>query len=482
MDRQAAINGLSPLVHVLNEATGRVPETYLEDGRHFHGDALVAVAPKDLDEVRAVIEYARKNNLQIIPQGQRTGLVGATVPEPNEADHSLIMSMERFRAEPIYNEVDERVIVAAGMRLGEVNEFLKQFGKCVAIDISVDPMFGGMAATNVGGSSVVKYGDFRQMCRGIQAVYADSDAHVYSTIGGSTKRNGESDYTNNLVGSNGVLAVITQVELDVFPIIEHSHTAWFQVPDDVDLSALVVGIKENFHDLLLACEFTSKEALAAIKNSPEQAQSGTSMPFESDIEFDAIFIEWEGSADDLGEDEHSQELLFGLIEKLKLGDPDILPVEATWNIRHRTSDAVAASGAKLIGCDISATTQQVGHLRALVRSRVREMEPRLTIGDFGHLGDGGLHMNIVVPEVVYAEWKDAGILDEKILSIRMAVSEIAVNLHGDFSAEHGRGATNRPIAERFADPTSEAMTAALKTVTDPLGILGHPGSQPIVAR
>lgn len=473
MEQSTAVSDLSRITYVLDDGNGNVPETYREDGRKLHGNALVAVAPSSIEEVQAVVAYVREHGLRIVPQGARTGLVGGTIPEDKDAATSIIMSLERMRGDIEYNDADGRVIVAAGMHLDEVNEYLVQFGVKVAIDISVNPQMGGMASTNVGGSSVVRYGDFRSMCRGVEMVTGAGE--TYSTLSQSPKHNGGPDFTSVIVGSNGVLGVITRVELDVFPVVAHAHTIWCQLDDDADLTLLVSAIKQNFGDSLIACDFLSKQALAAVKDSPEQEQSRTSLPFEGDVSHDVVFIECEGVSPDFGDDDVVQEKLMALLEQYGLSDPDILPREATWDIRHRTSDAVATSGMKLIGCDISTVSRNIGAMRDAVRARVTEDFPDLVIADFGHIADGGFHMNIVVPHEFHSTWSP-----EQTFEVRRAVSEIAHAFGGDFSAEHGRGATNREIAREFADPLAEQMMSALKAVVDPDNVMGHLGSQPIV--
>jgi FAD/FMN-containing dehydrogenase len=245
------------------------------------------------------------------------------------------------------------------------------------------------------------------------------------------------------------------------------------LPYDANLTEFVKLVRKTFGSTLIECEFLSREAYQAVCDSPEQAQSGVSLPFPRDVDSNVAFIKWEGTNDDLAFDKKSEEMITAFFEALGLEDSPIVSSADTDNIRHRVSDAVAKSGGKLIAFDISAKIDDIQDLRSQVRAAIIDFDSRLTIGDFGHLGDGGFHMNVVVPTDLVEEYA------ERQYELRAVVYEIVTGLGGSISAEHGRGETNRPYIERYCDPATEILFAAIKNVADPHKILGHSGSQPI---
>jgi FAD/FMN-containing dehydrogenase len=418
MDRDVALSGLKAITTVISGTDGDVPETYLKDGRRNTGAALAVVAPSTIEEIHAIIDFALANNLRIVPQGARTGLVGGTVPLAKEADSTLIMTMEKYILPIDYNEVDRRVIVAAGIKLDEANEVLAKSGVQIPVHFSVpDALIGGITATNVGGERVVRYGNLRQNTRGIEVVFANPDFRVYSTLNRPIKDNSAPDMTAAFVGSNGALGIITRVEIDVVPTVDNLQAAWFQIPDGVSLTDILVAAKDEYGQLLQACEFVSREALGAVKNSKEQAQSNVSMPFQGNTDSDSFFLVWESTGLPLDEDEVSIARLTSFIERAGLQDCDISNASDVEDIRRRVSDAVFESGPKLIACDISALTTTVNEFRKEVRDAIQAFDKDLVIADFGHLGDGGFHMNVVVPESLIGSWND-----EKTLDLRRAIS------------------------------------------------------------
>lgn len=470
MDTQEVVNELAGLTTVI-AGPDPMHAAYLEGGRKEVGSALAIVAPSSVEEVLNVVEYVLSRDLRIVAQGARTGLVGASVPEVSDAHNTIIVSLERMRDDPVFNEADRRIVVSAGYHLSEVNAFLEPWGVCVAVDVSSDPMVGGMAATNIAGSRVVHYGDFRDQCLGIEVVTAtdDPESRVYSTLSRPRKDNASIDFTPLFVGSFGTYGIITQVALATQPIITstHRHSAWIPV-EGLELSRVTSAIKKYSGEYLLACEFLSKESIEALMVSPEQQQSNIILPYTQDC----VFFEVGSSIDDFNAYDYVVKVMGELVQQGIVDDAIPVEAEKSWDLRHRVSDAVREYGDILVGCDISVTCDQVGEVRARAREVVHQYDPALTICDFGHLGDGGFHMNVVVGSDSSDKWNA-----EKSLDVRKRVSEIAVSLGGSFSAEHGLGAFNKALVEPLTDPVARKYAQNAKKFFDPRNVLGHAGIQ-----
>lgn len=466
MDRETAQRELSTLCAVISEPDGAVPQRYLVPYRGDSGDALAVVAPSTIEQVQAVISFAIRNNVRLLPQGERTGLIGASVPRLQDRDSTVIVSMERFRNRLEYNSSDRRIVVDAGFTLDEVNEYLKDFGVHVPINVSSNPMIGGAVATNIGGSRVVRFGDARKLVMGVEVVLADDEQTIYSTLDRPRKDNSSPNFTGTFCGSFGTFGIITTAALETFPLFSSTYTAWVALVSNTDISEVLLNIEEASGDLLLACEFVSKEAVEIIVDFNELAFP---LPL-ADKKCDLIFIEWGSTHHGFSLDDFAESYLSTLSELEFTEDIAIVSPDVTWGLRHQFSDALRTVG-KLIGNDVSVPRDRVTQLREKVFSLVHDYDSHLAVRDFGHLGDGGLHFNVIVENKSdIDDWTE-----EKSNEIRMLVGKAAVDLGGSFSAEHGLGSFNTELYHQLTPQSAKMIAEHFKKMCDPHNVLGHAG-------
>lgn len=460
------INEIDALCGRIVDGNGLIPEKYLEPWRGDKGTALAVVAPDNDEDIRKLIALAKKHRFRILPQGARTGLVGASVPENIETIPTVILSTEKIRNTIIYNHHEQSITVSAGYHLSEINDYLKQHDVEVPINVSSDPMAGAMAATNIAGASVVKYGDFRKLCNGIKVVIADEDINIFSSISKPRKDNSSLDFTGLFIGSFGTCGIITEVELKVVPRIMNTSTLWLSLAAKTNLSEAITKIEHILKDQLLACEFISAQALKQLVSSEENLNNNLSVPF-SDSQSDVILVEL-GSSDVKADMEPNIENLVSVLVAEGLAeDALIVPPTKSWELRHKVSEAVQKTG-KLVACDISVTRDKFDILRNKCVDAVQKISSQYLVCDFGHIGDGGVHMNIVIPQDQF----DSS-TDEQEKTLRSAISKIAVELGGSFSAEHGIGKFNQYLYEEFQDPVIRLLSKKFKTACDPDNVLGH---------
>lgn len=464
MDTETALSELRNLCAVISEPDKSVPIRYLTPWRGPVGEAFAVVAPTKIEEIRQIIDFAIRNNFRLLPQGERTGLVGASVPKVGESDSTIIVSMERFKNNLEYLQTDRRVIVDAGYTLDEVNEYLKPFGVHVPINVSSNPMIGGAVATNIGGSRVVKFGDARKLLLGVEVVLADEEKSVYSTLTKPRKDNSAPDFTGVFCGSFGSLGIITSAAFETFPIFNQTYTAWIALAEGSSLSELLRVVEQQSEDKLLACEFVSKEAVEIIGGFHELSNS---LPLQ-DLNADLVFIEWGSVSNSEQLSEFAEGILGYLNDRDDVIDVAIVPSEITWSLRHQFSDALRNTG-KLIGNDLSVSRDQVDVLRDRIREKLQDIDPELKMRDFGHLGDGGLHVNVIVEN----QNKIASWTEENSIEIRKVLGEIAASLGGSFSAEHGLGSFNFDMFNSLVDKTTRKLVKDFKNQCDPKNVLGH---------
>ena len=466
MDRETALSELQALCAVISEPDGSVPERYILPWRGDKGGAFAVVVPENIDQIRELIGFAVDNGFRLLAQGERTGLIGASVPKKEDSENTIVVSMERFRSRLEYKHSDRRVIVDAGFTLDEVNEYLKPFGVHVPINVSSNPMIGGAVATNIGGSRVVRFGDARKLLLGVEVVLADSEKTVFSTLDRPRKDNSSPNFTGVFCGSFGAYGIITTASFETFPLFKSTYTAWIALSPDADISDLLEKIEDESGDLLLACEFVGKEAVEKIATFNELSSS---LPL-ADKNCDLVFVEWGSTHSEFSLNEFAESFLGTLSESQLVEDIAIVPSNITWNLRHQFSDALKKVG-KLIGNDVSVPRDRISQLRKEVFACIKEYDSNLHVRDFGHLGDGGLHFNVLVedPDQI-SQWTD-----QRTDEIHFIVGEVAAKLGGSFSAEHGLGSFNTELYAKLSSKPAKMLSNSFKKFCDPHNVLGHSG-------
>lgn len=464
---QNALLELSQLAGLNTQLGDEIPVRYFEPWRGKIGTAGAIVFPSNIKEIRQLILWAKKHTVRLVPQGARTGLVDASVPGTDDGDNCVIVSMEKYRVVMDFNEIDKRLTVDAGYLLSEVNEYLKPFGYFLPVNVSSDPMIGAMAATNIGGSSVLRHGDFRSLTMGIQVVMADENLSVYDTLERPIKDNSSLNFTDLFCGSFGQLGFITSVALKVFPLEKSSTTYWIPISQGVDVSNLVNELELNSGELLVACELVSSNVLRATSENFEQTNSKVVVPYVNE-EVDVLFVEF-ATASEENIYEKAQMVIGDLAEKGLLEDALNLESSKTWEIRHSFSESVKNFSRKLITCDISSTKDKFSGLRQSIHERIASKYPQLVICDFGHVGDGGIHMNIAVPKIV----SEQDFTEEDVQAVRRIVNETTNEMGGSFSAEHGLGALNIDYYKEYIPIQDKLLAKGMKLICDPDKVLGH---------
>jgi FAD/FMN-containing dehydrogenase len=412
------------------------------------GRAAFVVRPSTVDQLRDVVRWAVRHRVPVVPQGANTGLVGASVPG---AGGSVgVLSTERLVA-PLEVHVDDRAVTAgAGVLLSGVAAAASAHGLELPIDLSADASVGGIVATNAGGCRVLRHGDVRRRLLGVQVVVADDDATVLGDLRPLRKKNDTLRLTDLVVGSAGLLGVVTAATLELAHRPAERATALL-LPRG-SLLDVCTRLEVALGARLGALELISGEALRLTVRHLD----AVSDPFpgrEPDV---AVLVEAEGA--------DAREALLQALESLGdlVDDAALLPVERAWGLRHGVSEALARAGT-VLGLDVSLPRTAMEAARTEVADVVRRQVPGAVLADFGHLGDGGLHLNVVLPD----EYDP-----EAATVLRQSVYALVDRHGGSFSAEHGLGPANVAWWAAHEQPAALATLAAVKRVLDPYGLLG----------
>lgn len=442
--------------HVLTDADDIA--AYRIDGRGQGGSVPCAVVrPDSAEQLSALVAQAAQDGVRLVVQGGRTGLAGAGLASAG----SLVINLDRLNRHVGIDPVNRTATVDAGVRLSALNAAAAEHGLFFPIDLGADPSIGGMIAANTGGARLLRYGDVRANLMAIDLVRADAQGTMLSLGAPLWKNNTGIDLKQLLVGSGGSMGIVTRATIALQPLPKTQLTALAALADAETALPLLLALEAHFGTLLTAFEGISANAMtAALGHVP-----GLRAPFASIPPY-AVLIELSAGAalDAAMLEEKLADLLASMI---MADDPPITDVAIDeggrlWSIRHALTEGLRAAGA-VVACDIALRRGDVMRFRTDMAARLAEEAPLLVPHDFGHIGDGGLHYNLVWPH-------DAGQPDLAVMDrARAVVFECVTHDYcGSFSAEHGVGPRNISHYARFVPEDVRCLSGAVQQMMAPV--------------
>lgn len=442
-----------------------LPEYFSEPRRRANGCAAAVLRPDSTDAVANIVKLCARDRVGIVPWGGGTGLVGGQVA--TESPEPIVISLERLDRCGLVNEESGTLIAEAGCKLSAVRARAADAGWNFSLRIASEGSctIGGNLATNAGGMNVLRHGNARDLCLGIEAVLADGS--VWKDHRALRKDNTGYDLRNLLIGSEGTLGIITSAVLRLVPASVEQGTALAAVPDATQAAALAVQLRREANDILSAVELIDHTGVEFVaRHYPDlRFPLGTPAPCY-------VMIEMEGGSDSrVGE--RLEASLVKASEAELVADAVIADSVgrqmAIRGIRETIPLANAREGA-VATHDVAVPLDEIAALVAAVKEGVAEVDPRLRTNIFGHLGDGNLHANVFAP---------AGERAEAFRHLRPAVTARVFaevrRLGGSVSAEHGVGRFLRREAVDTGSPERRRIMQAIKRALDPHGIL-NPGA------
>ncbi len=451
-------SGIETAIGILKQRFGeqlQTGQTIRE--QHGHTTTWIQNQPPDAvvfaqstEDVADVVRVAAEHGVPIIPFGTGTSLEGHV----NAPAGGISIDVSQMNKVLEVHPEDLDVVVQPGVTRKAVNEYLRDTGLFFPIDPGADASLGGMAATRASGTNAVRYGTMKDNVLALEAVLPNGE--IIRTGGRAKKSSAGYDLTRLLIGSEGTLGIITELTLKLYGIPEAMSSARCTFPDvEAACNAVILTIQ-------MGVPVARMELLDAQSVSALNGYSNIDLPVAP-----LLLLEFHGSNTGVAE----QAATFGEIAEEVGGTGFEWTANAEernkiWQARH---DAYWAQKrirpeAEAVATDVCVPISNLAE--AVTRTQTKAAELDLLCMVLGHVGDGNFHCTLLI------DMNNAG-ERARCEQFTSWLSELAVELDGTISGEHGIG-QGKMASLAKEHPSTLNVMRAIKSTIDPKNIM-NPG-------
>ena len=458
------LRGICGPAHVLTE--GDLSAWEVDWRKRAYGKALAVVRPGNTDEVARIVRACLAAKVSLVPQGGNTGLVVGSTPD--ESGSQLVLSLQRLRAVREIDAANLTITVEAGCVLQHLQEAALQAGFLFPLSLAAEGSctIGGNLASNAGGTQVLRYGNARDLCLGLEVVTAAGE--VWHGLSGLRKDNTGYDLRDLYIGSEGTLGVITAATLKLYPLPAASLTAWAAVASVDEAVALLGLAQQHLGANLTGFEVMGQFALSLVVKHFAQLK----VPFHDSASF-GVLLECSDQESETHARVQFERLLEAALAKGCVSDAviaeSLAQAKQLWHVRESIPLAQAEEGLN-IKHDISVPVSRIPEFVRSTDTLLQQALPGVRLVNFGHLGDGNLHYNVQAP----AGDDAAAFLSEHEDEVNPLVFDAVQRFGGSISAEHGVGTLKVSKLEHHKSPVALNLMRAIKTALDPHNLM-NPG-------
>lgn len=455
LDRLKAIVGPQGWIEDPHDKAG-----YLVDFRNlYQGAAPLVLRPANTEEVSAIVSLCAEAGVGIVPQGGNTGYCGGATP--GEAGTEIVIALTRMNRIRNIDPLDDTITVDAGCVLADIQQAAESVDRLFPLSLAAEGscQIGGNLSTNAGGTAVLRYGNARSLALGLEVVLPDGQ--VWDGLRLLRKNNTGYDLKQMFIGAEGTLGIITAATLKLYPRPIETCTAFVALRDSEAAVELLARTKDASGDGTTTFEYIHRACLDLVFDlDPALAD-----PFAERYQEYALI---EMSANQavaeevLGEAFESEEVLDAVIAASGAQAANL------WKLRESIPEAQNHAGG-VIRHDVSVPVSRVPTFLARARQAADDTIAGVRVAPFGHIGDGNIHFNLVQPMDA-----DRAAFLAQTHEIEVKVHDIATDLDGSFSAEHGIGQLKRDELTRYKQPAEREMMLRIKAALDPKGLM-NPG-------
>jgi FAD/FMN-containing dehydrogenase len=455
-DACAAIVGTP---HVFSTKEDRGPYEADFWGEH-RGTAALVLCPGSTHEVAALVGLAAAHGVPLVAQAGNTGLVAGGIPDGSGQE--VILSVRRLDRIRTIDPAGDYLIAEAGCILETVQNAAATAGRLFPLSLGAEGScrIGGNVATNAGGNGVLRYGMTRDLVLGLEVVL--SDGSILDVLRPLRKDNTGYDLKQLFIGSEGTLGIVTAAALRLVAMPHERVTIWLSIGALDDAVGLFRHFRGAFGDLISSFEIISSAGVELAIDRLAGLRRPVAEPHPWHL---IIEVAWTFKS---GLRERVEAELEQLFAEGRCRDGTIAESEAQrsaiWRIREGQSEAATLVG-DVVRSDVAVAIADIPLLVSRVDTRLTALSEGATLLPFGHVGDGNLHMNFVVPR------HTSSALRRELLD---SLFEEVDRLGGSISAEHGVGRLKREAVAERKSPTALTLMHRLKDALDPGGIL-NPG-------
>ena len=430
--------------------TGNDVEPYVTDWRGvFHGRARAVVRPSSTQAVANVVRSCAQNGTAIVPQGGNTGLAaGATPVDLNDA---IVLSLSRMRSVRALDPLANTITVDAGCVLSEIHDAALEANRFFPLSLAAEgtAQIGGLIATNAGGTAVLRYGTMRALVLGLEAVLPDG--RILDGMRALRKDNAGYDWKQLFIGSEGTLGVITGAVLRLFPKLAQRATALLSFPTLEDVLRAFESLQEKLGDTVEAYELFSDVAVGLrVAYEP-----GLVIPMERRPWY--LLVE---AASTLPGVHDAAEAAFATLLDEQIAADCVLATsskqaDALWEWRETISENEKRTGPS-VKHDVSVPISDIPEFVSIASETVKREFPGTRALVFGHVGDGNVHFNVLLPA------------DESVPATRVnaVVHALVAGYRGSITAEHGIGRYRRDELPEHRSPAEMDLMRTVKHAID----------------
>ncbi len=434
--------------------------------KRLQGKAMAVVRPANTEEVSSVVKACAVAAVSIVAQGGNTGLVGGSTPDTS--GQQIVLSLQRMNAVRSIDAANLTMTVEAGCILQTLQKTAEQAGFLFPLSLAAEGSctIGGNLGTNAGGTQVVRYGNARDLCLGLEVVTPQGD--TWRGLSGLRKDNTGYDLRDLFIGSEGTLGIITAATMKLYPMPAARLTAWAAVPSMNHAVTLLGLAHEHLGAGLTGFEVMGQFALSLVaKHFPQQR-----VPLYADTPF-CVLLENSDHESESHAREQFERLLETALDQGCVTDAvvaeSLTQAHQLWHIRESIPLAQAEEGLN-IKHDISIAVSRIPEFVEQTDALLQAAIPGVRLVNFGHLGDGNLHYNVQAPE----GGDMAAFLRDHEEEVNTIVYDSVGRFDGSISAEHGVGSLKVDKLEHHKSPVALGMMRAIKQALDPQNLM-NPG-------
>ena len=454
--------GEEPVVHEQD-----VMAQYLTDHRNiYHGNAIAILRPKSVGDVSKVVKYCNEEKIGIVPQGGNTSYSGGATPD--NTGTQIILSLEKLNQIREIDTQNSTATIEAGVILENIQTEVNTHELFFPLEIGAKGscQLGGNLSTNAGGTTVVKYGNTRDLVLGIEAVLGDGT--VINGLKKLRKDNTGYDLKNLLIGSEGTLGIITAAVVKLFPRPKSSQTALLAVNSMFEVCQLFEFFKRNACDVLTTFEYISKQTYDLVFEHNPTLTDPFAERSQHYVLLELNSISTDDTLNELFESLISETMESGVVIDGTLAQSS-RQREEIWKIRESIPEAEMAEGGS-VKHDISLPISNIASFIQNINKLLFTLQSDVRISVYGHIGDGNLHFNLMGP--VGKNNNDFKLF--KSMPLSDEIYSMIDKLGGSFSAEHGVGQSKIALLNTYKDPGFLCAMYSIKNALDPNNIM-NPG-------